>query len=354
LEISDSVNLDEYSFEITQDARQAVSVGGSIGMTAGSTITAEQAGTITINGESVEIQAGDTADEVYSKLQELCDWTGNKIFVSDDLDNTSGLDENAGYSPSSNAFGNGGNLVIVSDYYGSAEQIEISCSNDKLSNLLGIKDGLSTGSDVQVNLDYSSGFSPTAVVATSGNLITISDNSGFEMTFEAKLGACGTEFKDPAMGGDLTSTASGGDSFTANIKVLEAGQMVFQIGANKEETMTVTIPQMSTKNLGIDDINVVCGSDASAAISKVDAAISKVSAVRGKLGAYQNRLEHAESNLEVSEESMTNSLSRIMDCDMAEEITEYTQQNLLVQTATNMLAKASARPESVLQLLQQT
>ncbi len=352
LEISDSVNLGDYSFEVTQDARQAVAVGGTITMAEGDTITADQAGTIEINGETVEIEEGDTAEEVYAKIQELCAWTGNQVFTVDSTDNTSGLAENAGYEPSSSAFGNGGNLVIVSDYYGSSEKIEISCSNDQLASLLGIEHGVTIGSDVEVTLG--DGFSPTAVVATDGNTITISDSSGFEMVFEAKIGACGTEFTDPAMGGDMTSTASGGTSFTADIRVLSAGQMVFQIGANQEDTMTITIPQMSTKNLGIDDINVVCGEDASTAIDKIDAAIAKVSEVRAKLGAYQNRLEHTENNLEVSEESMTNSYSRIMDCDMAEEVTEYTQQNILVQTAVNMLAKANARPESVLQLLQQS
>ena len=82
--------------------------------------------------------------------------------------------------------------------------------------------------------------------------------------------------------------------------------------ATEEETMTVTIPEMSIKRLGLYDINVVNGEDARAAIDKVDKAISEVSAVRAKLGAYQNRLEHTEANLEISEESMTTSLSRII------------------------------------------
>ncbi len=102
MEISDSVSQKEYSVTVTQDARQAVSVGGAIGMAAGSTITPAQAGTISINGESVEIKAGDTADEVYSKIKELCDWTGNRVFTVDSLDTTSGLPQDAGYEPSTN------------------------------------------------------------------------------------------------------------------------------------------------------------------------------------------------------------------------------------------------------------
>ena len=206
--------------------------------------------------------------------------------------------------------------------------------------------------DVQATLG--DGFSPTATVSSDGNMITVTDSSGFKMVMEAKQGACGTAFTDAAMGsGDIQAAASGSTAFDAKVEVLSAGQMVFQIGANQEETMAITIPQMTPQMLGLDTINVVSGEDAKEAISKVDDAIKKVSDVRAKLGAYQNRLEHTESSLEISEESMTNSLSHIMDCDMAEEMTNYTQTNLLTQTATNMLAKANANPESILQLLQQ-
>lgn len=351
LEISDAVDLEEYSFEVSQDARQAVSVGGPITMAAGTVVTAQQAGTVTINGETIEIQPGDSTDQIYSKLQDLCEWTGNKIFVADDLDNTAGLEENAGYTPSASPFGNGGQLVIVSDYYGSSEKIDISCSNDELAGLLGITDSIATGTDVAVELG--DGFSPTATVACDGNTITVTDSSGFKMVMEARQGACETSFTDPTMAAGGSAQATGSQTYEAKVEVLSAGQMVFQIGANEEETMTVTIPRVSPEILGTDDINLVCGQDASEAIAKIDEAIKMVSDVRAKLGAYQNRLEHTETSLGVSEESMTNSLARILDCDMAAEMTNYTQQNLLTQTATNMLAKANAHPESILQLLQQ-
>ncbi|MBQ8147417.1 MAG: flagellin [Lachnospiraceae bacterium] len=351
LEISDAVDLEEYSFEVSQDARQAVSVGGPITMAAGTVVTAQQAGTVTINGETIEIQPGDSTDQIYSKLQDLCEWTGNKIFVADDLDNTAGLEENAGYTPSANPFGNGGQLVIVSDYYGSSEKIDISCNNDELAGLLGITDSIATGTDVAVELG--DGFSPTATVACDGNTITVTDSSGFKMVMEARQGACETSFTDPTMAAGGSAQATGSQTYEAKVEVLSAGQMVFQIGANEEETMTVTIPRVSPEILGTDDINLVCGQDASEAIAKIDEAIKMVSDVRAKLGAYQNRLEHTETSLGVSEESMTNSLARILDCDMAAEMTNYTQQNLLTQTATNMLAKANAHPESILQLLQQ-
>ena len=69
-------------------------------------------------------------------------------------------------------------------------------------------------------------------------------------------------------------------------------------------------------------------------------------------GAYQNRLEHTVNNLDISSENMTAAYSRIMDVDMAEEMTEYTTVQILSQASTSMLAQANERPSQVLQLLQ--
>ena len=70
------------------------------------------------------------------------------------------------------------------------------------------------------------------------------------------------------------------------------------------------------------------------------------------MGAYQNRLEHTISNLDITTENMTAAYSRIMDVDMAEEMTKYTTLQILVQASTSMLAQANERPSNVLQLLQ--
>lgn len=86
-------------------------------------------------------------------------------------------------------------------------------------------------------------------------------------------------------------------------------------------------------------------------LTRIDAAINMTSNIRGKLGACQNRLEHTTSNLQVSEENITASLSRIQDADMAEEMTNYTQYNVISQAGIAMLAQANQRPQQVLQLL---
>lgn len=104
--------------------------------------------------------------------------------------------------------------------------------------------------------------------------------------------------------------------------------------------------------MGIENIDVSTQEGAKSALSKMDGAISFVSHVRGKLGAYQNRLESTMNSLDVSEENMTAAYSRLMDVDMAEEMTQYTTNQVLTQAGTSMLAQANERPSQVLQLLQ--
>lgn len=102
----------------------------------------------------------------------------------------------------------------------------------------------------------------------------------------------------------------------------------------------------------INHINVYTNAYASEAIERVDDAVAKISGIRSALGAYQNRLDHTVNNLETADENLTSAVSRIRDTDMAEEITEYTQQNVLSQSALQMLIKSNARPEGLLQLFQ--
>lgn len=137
-----------------------------------------------------------------------------------------------------------------------------------------------------------------------------------------------------------------GDGKGGNIKV------TLQVGANKGQTLEVEISDMRAEALGIKDVKVTTQAEADDAITKYDNAISMVSNQRSKLGAVQNRLEHTTKNLGVSEENLTASMSRIQDADMAYEMAQYTQQNVISQAATAMLAQANQRPQQVLQLLQ--
>ena len=74
--------------------------------------------------------------------------------------------------------------------------------------------------------------------------------------------------------------------------------------------------------------------------------------VRSGIGAYTNRLEYASSSLAETQEDMTTAYSGLMDTDMASEMTEYTQQNILEQAAVSVLSQANDIPQQVLSLLQ--
>jgi len=130
------------------------------------------------------------------------------------------------------------------------------------------------------------------------------------------------------------------------------GPMQIQIGANAGQVIAIEIPAVDAYHLGIDDLDVTTEDKATAAIDMVGKAINQLSTVRAKIGAYTNRMEHTITNLNTSEEKMTESYSRIMDVDMAEEMTDYSTAQVLVQAATSVLAQANERPQQVLQLLQ--
>jgi flagellin len=125
-----------------------------------------------------------------------------------------------------------------------------------------------------------------------------------------------------------------------------------QIGANASETITITIGVMDANTLGIQNTDVsTTQTAASTAITAIDNAITKVSEQRSKLGAYQNRMEHTVTNLGVAAENLTAAESRIRDADMAKEMTDFTKNNIINQSATAMLAQANQLPQGILQLL---
>src|SRR5690606_25407571 len=129
---------------------------------------------------------------------------------------------------------------------------------------------------------------------------------------------------------------------------------VFQVGANEDETITVSIVHtdgLSSTGLEVDGLDVVNGTGATAAITAIDTAIETVSKIRSDLGAKQNRLDHTINNLQVSVENLTASESRIRDTDMANEMVSYTSSNILQQAGTSMLAQANQMPQSILSLL---
>ena len=137
------------------------------------------------------------------------------------------------------------------------------------------------------------------------------------------------------------------------IKTSDGGKTNLQIGANSVDApLTVEIPDLRAKALGIDSLNIVDTDNAKITLDKIDNALTRLSSARGDLGAYQNRMEYTIASLAASEENLTAAESRIRDVDMAKEVMAYTKSNILNQTATSMLAQANQQPQNVLSLLQ--
>ena len=128
--------------------------------------------------------------------------------------------------------------------------------------------------------------------------------------------------------------------------------MSVQVGANEGQTLDMRIPEISLSNMGITNTDVSSEDSAKEAINQIKDGLQYISDVRSRLGAYQNRLEHTDNSLDITTENMTSAYSRIMDVDMAEEMTVYSTQQVLSQAGTSMLAQANKRPSEVLQLLQ--
>jgi flagellin len=86
------------------------------------------------------------------------------------------------------------------------------------------------------------------------------------------------------------------------------------------------------------------------AIGLVDAALKKINKQRADLGAYQNRLDYAMKGLDVGAENLQAAESLIRDVDMAQQMVDFVRDQILVQSATAMLAQANTKPQTVLQL----
>ena len=175
----------------------------------------------------------------------------------------------------------------------------------------------------EVNCALGEGFEDAGELAIemADGMLTMKSVNGFEM----KL--------------DLTN-ATATSYQNIEIDATGIGAMRLQIGANEGQVLEVNIPAVSLKNMGIEKLDVSTVEGAHEGIDQIKDAIQYVSKVRSRLGAFQNRLESTVNSLDITEENMTAAYSRIMDVDMAEEMTNYT---------TN---QANERPSQILQLLQ--
>jgi flagellin len=290
--ISTSLDVEKGDYTLTVDA---------LATSATMEIDLPQApGTVYLNGTEISFSADDDDASIAETLQDICDKMNIDIEVQ------------------------GSSATLTTRATGSQQRIIYKGQDGDEETVYGTKAEVTLGD----------GFSDTATWSGDGNLITVRDNDGFEMQVEAL------------------------DAGETTLRVFDAGYMTIQIGANEHQTLNMNFPKVDCENLGLrsaagtDTINLCTQYGAGLAIDVMDAAIKEVSAARSTLGSYENRLETTSSSLTLSSQDITEAMSRISDTDMADEMTQYTQQDVLSQAATSMLAQANNRPQTIMSLLQ--
>jgi flagellin len=141
-----------------------------------------------------------------------------------------------------------------------------------------------------------------------------------------------------------------------------AGSVTFQVGANDADTLQASFAgvtqaigtaatSFSWSNAGVSGSHVLDLST-SGSLSQIDAAITAVSTQAATLGAVQNRLQYTSDSISTTEQNLSSSNSQIQDVNMASEMTNLTQEQILEQAGTAMLAQAQQQPQMILKLLQ--
>lgn len=337
VQVSDQVKEGNYSIEVDKSATQATvnaqknfnDVNAKIG----------QSGTVSVNGAKVEISAGDTMAQVYEKIRnaaELGEVTvqrdatnGNLTFTSNDYGKNAGVALTFDNKDLADAFSlqqNGKNALVE--------------DTDNNTWVYGEKDNATgkiltpKGTDIEFKKNGAGnialeGFSSSATVTTDGNRVTITDRGGVSLSFLAQAGYKGK----------------------IEFEVTDMGSMTLHIGANKDQNMDVRIPEVSCESLFIDDLDVRTVYGADRGMTRLSQAIEQTTSVRARLGACENRLDYSVNSLDAFEENMTGAFSRLTDADMAEEMTNYTHQNVLNQAAISVLTQANEQPQQILQIL---
>ncbi|MDR7414838.1 MAG: flagellin [Armatimonadota bacterium] len=206
-----------------------------------------------------------------------------------------------------------------------------------------------TGSGTSLTLTRADGVAQTITVSgisAGGSQVLDFSQLGVKITVASSGGITGANLVTA-----LTNTAN--DTITT---AAGSGSANFQVGPAAGDSISVSFAKVDVAALGLttalDNFNTTQSvANAQALVTALDAAVNTVSTQRGKYGAAQNRLEHTVASLGVAQENMSAAESRIRDVDMAQEMVQFTRNQILLQAGTAMLAQANAAPQVVLQLL---
>lgn len=302
-----------YAIEVTTAAEKANITAGSSQTT---TLAADE--TLTVNGVDIALTTGMTQAEVIDEINLNTEATG--VVASDDGGST---------KLSSVAFGLAAEIDAVSDVAagGDTSGFGTTALNDAGVDIAGTIDG--------------------AAATGLANVLTSSagDSEGLSVTI-------GEDATDT----DSTVTGAQGDVEVTN------NSLVFQVGANRGQTVSIAIDSVKSDSLGDDvadnqftslsQIDVTSAVKAQDTLAVVDSAIEEISNLRGTLGAFQgNTLESTANNMRTTLENTVNAESVIRDTDFAEEISNFTNSQVLVQAGTSVLSNANQSSQLILSLL---
>jgi flagellin len=246
--------------------------------------------------------------------------------------------------------GAGGNLKFQVGAAGNSNSvIEVSLAG---ANVKSIADGLGAA------VSGSTAVVATPTTVTGAMTFTIGTTGNSETITTASVGAAGTIKTVQGLADQLNADTAFSAKLTASVD--KDNQLVVQakdgravVGGNTAGTHAaagtgVAVSVTAASVTGLDFTN---STNAQNSIRRLDTAIQSVSTARAGLGALQNRFEHTINNLNVSVENLSASESRIRDADMAQEMMQFTRNQILSQAGTAMLAQANQGSQGVLQLL---
>jgi flagellin len=302
---------------VTTAATQAVSTLTGTFATVGTAVA--HAGSFTINGDTFTATASDTAATLINKINQATGQTGVTAVYG----------------------GAGSGIVLTTTAYGSAAAINVADANGVVLSGTGGSVGPIHGADAVGTLSIGGG---TAVTFTGG----LNGNDGLTLS-----DANGNTFR-------LTTAGDAVSVTNATVGQITVGSAQFQIGGEAGQTVQFSIGNYAASQLGSDavagqnlsTINLLSGTNASTAMQVIQAAISQVATNRGQLGAFQaDTLQANVAVLGVAQTNLTASNSAIMDTNVAAEMTNFTQQQVLEQAGISVLGQAQNMSQNLLALI---
>ncbi len=282
------------------------------------TTMGNNAGSFSINGVSFSAASTDTIQDIVARINNTSLQTGVTA-----------------------TWAAGGTVTLVSKDYGTEAHVDLVDSTGVLRNAAGSQSAAGSNSVADVIIDSNG--------ATAGGLVTVTFNSGQGLTLR------------DLFGNNIQLTENGNLAAGSNAwGQVNVGESIFQIGANANQTTSLSLANYSASNLGknavagkdLSNLDLTTQQGATDAMVVIDKAISDIAGSRGDIGSFQrNILESNVRSLGVARENLSATESMIRDIDVAVEMTNFTRLQILQQSGIAVLAQANSAPQAVLSLL---